>query len=116
MVPGDEAEKQVASSSFHGPVAVSVVADDALFVPAGSRSPVVVRDHQRLEMVVVVGEIRNLESTVVTEEVSPLAARYRVQVVAFDQCNGIVVHIDAFLSQLVLVNGVDTKQLRALHC
>ena len=116
----DGTVERVANGSFLFPVGVAVVADDALFVlfvPAGSRSPVVESDHERLEMVVVVGEERNLESTGVgTEEVSTLAAGFRAHGGVVDEFHAVVVHVDSVVRQLVRVLEVDAKQLRIIDC
>ena len=113
----DGAVERVAKGSFHGRAGVAVVADDALFVPAGSRSPVVESDHQRLEMVVVVGEERNLEATDVgTEEVSTLAAGFRAHGGVVDEFHAVVVHVYAIVRQSVLFLEVDAKQLTFFDC
>jgi len=112
----DGAEERVASGSCHGRPGVAVVAEDALFVAATSRSPVVESDHQPVVMVVVVGEKRNLEATVGTEEVATLAAGYRAQGVVLYQSHAVIVHVDAVVRQLVLVIEVDAKQLRKFDC
>ena len=109
--PIDGAVERVAGSVRHHAVGATVVAHDASHVSgATSRHSDVHRDPQRGETVVVVGEERNLEATVAAKEVSALAAGDRTHC-SVDQVHSIVEHVDATISQLVLIFEVDAEKL-----